>query len=77
MEWSPVTHSLFKSSFIDDRKPYEAECLFFGREMGLMAQWPIPDKPSSYEQFRNKETNGSMHGRHIRSGQDLNQERLD
>ena len=41
-----------------------------------MALWPIPDDPPPphlTNKVRKKETNEDMHGRNIRSGQDLNQ----
>ena len=54
-EWPLVTHPLLKSSFIDDGKPYLAESPFFGQQMGLIAQWPIPDelKSATKKQMKN------------------------
>ena len=53
----PHDTTLLTSSFIDNAKSYEAEGLFFSFliQIGLMSQWLILDKPTSYEQKkRNK-----------------------
>ena len=42
-----------------------------------MALWPIPDEPNFTNKVRIKKTNEYMHGRKNRSGQELNQGRLD
>ena len=77
MEWSPVTHPLLKSSFIDDGKRYWAESPFFFTLNGINGSVAYQDEPSSYQQSPcNKETNEQMHGRNIRFGQDLNQGHL-
>ena len=38
--------------------------------MGLMAQWPTPDKPHLTNKLREKETNEQMHGRNTESWPD-------
>ena len=46
---SPNPPPLLKS-YIDIRKPLLGRKSIFGRQIELMAQWPIPDEPPSYEE---------------------------
>ena len=67
-EWSPITHPVLQTSFIDDSKPCQVRKSVFGKQMKIMAQWSIPDeRPSDRQSVIKKQ----MHSRNKGTVQDL------